>query len=161
MKHNIGVDSTPQDWSQPLSYRFTLIPDIPTYWILTSGITDPELYCLRRTSRTKERVIVYLHKTFTPAECQYSVTRKEMFATVKTTKKFWTNLNGQVVELRTNCFPLKWLCYGTDPSKQMARWLEILAEFTYELEHQAGQKHDNADGWSKQVTLCGCDLYSL
>ena len=32
----------------------------------------------------------------------------------------------------------------------MARWLEILAEFSYTLEHKAGLKHGNADGLSRQ-----------
>ena len=32
----------------------------------------------------------------------------------------------------------------------MARWLEILAEFSYTLEHRAGLKHGNADGLSRQ-----------
>ena len=33
----------------------------------------------------------------------------------------------------------------------MARWLEILAEFSYTLEHRAGVRHGNADGLSKQA----------
>ena len=33
----------------------------------------------------------------------------------------------------------------------MARWLEILAEFDYILEHRAGVKHGNADGLSRQT----------
>jgi len=33
-------------------------------------------------------------------------------------------------------------------SSQVARWLEILAEFCYRIKHRAGRKHGNADGMS-------------
>ena len=39
----------------------------------------------------------------------------------------------------------------------MARWLEILSEFQFSIEHRAGRKHGNADGLSRivhQVDTC-------
>jgi len=32
----------------------------------------------------------------------------------------------------------------------MARWLEILAEFSYQIEHRPGRKHSNADRLSRR-----------
>ena len=43
------------------------------------------------------------------------------------------------------------MCRRTEPSNQVARWLDILAEFSYTLEHRAGVKHCNADGLSRQT----------
>jgi len=43
---------------------------------------------------------------------------------------------------------LIWLCRQAEPSSQVVRWLEILAEFSYQIEHRRGKKHGNADGLS-------------
>ena len=36
-----------------------------------------------------------------------------------------------------------------DPANQMARWLEILSQFNFKLEHRAGRNHLNADALSR------------
>ena len=36
----------------------------------------------------------------------------------------------------------------------MARWLEILSEFKYQVEHRPGTKHGNADGLSRKCLDC-------
>jgi len=36
------------------------------------------------------------------------------------------------------------------PLSQVARWLEILAEFSYRIEHRAGRKHRNTGGMSRR-----------
>jgi len=46
---------------------------------------------------------------------------------------------------------LIWLCKRAEPSSQVARWLEILAEFYYRIEHRSGKKHCNADGLSRRL----------
>ena len=38
----------------------------------------------------------------------------------------------------------------------MARWLEILSPFSYQLEHRAGKLHDNADGLSRRTPCLDC-----
>jgi len=43
---------------------------------------------------------------------------------------------------------LIWLCKRAELSSQVARWLEVLAEFFYRIEHRPGKKHGNADGLS-------------
>ena len=43
-----------------------------------------------------------------------------------------------------------WLCRRREPSHQVARWLEILLEFKYQVEHQPGAKHRNVDGLSRK-----------
>ena len=44
----------------------------------------------------------------------------------------------------------------TEPSHQVARWLESLAEFQFKLEHKAGAKHENADGLSRCADCSQC-----
>jgi len=45
---------------------------------------------------------------------------------------------------------LIWLCRRAEPSSQVARWLQILAEFSYRIEHRPGKKHGNANGLSRR-----------
>jgi len=52
--------------------------------------------------------------------------------------------------LGTDHASLIWLCKRAEPSSQVARWLEILAEFSYRIEHRPGKKHGNADGLSRR-----------
>ena len=42
-----------------------------------------------------------------------------------------------------------WLYKRSEPSHQVARWIEILSEFDFTIEHRAGAKHGNADGLSR------------
>ena len=55
---------------------------------------------------------------------------------------------------------LRWVCRRKVPFNQVARWLEILAEFSYKPEDRDGVKHGNADGPSRQAYKdCGqCEL---
>ena len=98
-----------------------------------------------------ERVIVYYSKTLSPPKRNCCVTRRELLATVKAVKHFRPYLYGRKFRLRTDHASLRWLCRRREPSNQVARWLEILAEFSYVLEHRAGVKHGNADGLSRQT----------
>ena len=98
----------------------------------------------------EERVIGYYSKTLSPAERNYCVTRRELLAVVKGMKHFRPYLYGQVFLLRTDHASLLWLCRRKEPSDQVARWLEALAEFKYTVRHRAGARHGNADGLSRR-----------
>ena len=106
-------------------------------------------------------MIAYYSKTLSPAEKNYCVTRRELLAVVKAVKYFRPYLYGRAFRLRTDHASLRWLCRRKEPSNQVARWLEILAEFQYKLEHRSGVKHGNADGLSRRVcddTCRQCEL---
>jgi len=45
---------------------------------------------------------------------------------------------------------LIWLCKRAEPSSQVARWLKVLAEVFYRIEHRPGKKHGNVDGLSRR-----------
>ena len=108
---------------------------------------------LSQIQEGKERVVAYYSKTLSPAERNYCVTRRELLAVIKAVKHFRPYLYGQKFTLRTDHASLRWLCRRREPSAQVARWLEILAEFQMTLEHRAGPKHGNADGLSRQTCL--------
>ena len=70
-------------------------------------------------------------------------------------KHFRPYLYGQVFRLRTGHASLQWLSRKREPSHQVARWLELLAEFQYKTEHRQRVKHGNADGLSRRECI-GC-----
>ena len=51
--------------------------------------------------------------------------------------------------MRSDHQALKWLFSLKEPKSRVARWLEILAAYDFELEYRAGVKHGNADAMSR------------
>ena len=101
-----------------------------------------------------ERVIGYYSKTLSPPERNYCVTRRELLAVVKAVGHFRPYLYGRRFKLRTDHASLLWLCRRKEPSHQVARWLKILSEFQYQIEHRQGVRHGNADGLSRKCIDC-------
>jgi len=98
----------------------------------------------------REVVVAYYSKALSASEKNYCTTRRELLAVVKAIKHFRPYLYGRTFRLRTDHASLKWLCRPAEPFSQVACWLEILAEFSYRIEHRPGKKHGNADGLSRR-----------
>jgi len=88
-----------------------------------------------------EVVVAYYSKTHSAAEKNYCTTRKKLLAVVKVVKHFRPYLYGRAFRLQTDHASLICLCKRAEPSSQVAQWLEILAEFSYRIEHRTGKKH--------------------
>ena len=97
----------------------------------------------------KEHPIAFASRSLNPAERNYSVTRRELLAVVWALPHFKIYLISQPFLLRTDHSSLKWLLSFKDPSGQLARWQQILAEFNFAIEHRPGARHLNADGLSR------------
>ena len=70
-------------------------------------------------------------------------------------KQFRQYLYGRRVTIRTDHGALRWHVNFREPQGQMARWLQVIGEYDYAIEHQAGRSHGNADGLSrKQCSQC-------
>jgi len=63
---------------------------------------------------------------------------------------------GQKVVLRTDHHSLKWLKIFKQPEGILARWIETLSEYDYEIEHRPGRMHSNADALSRQTCKQCC-----
>ena len=96
-----------------------------------------------------ERVVAFGSKLLTKAERSYCVTRRELLAVVTFTQHFRPYLLGRHFTVRTDHGSLKWLKNFEQPEGQLARWLEKLAEFDFEIIHRGGKKHCNADALSR------------
>jgi len=63
---------------------------------------------------------------------------------------------GQKALLRTEHHSLKWLKTFKQPEGILARWIETLAEYDYDIEHRPGRLHSNADAMSRQTCKQCC-----
>ena len=107
-----------------------------------------------------ERVIAYASRALTRQERRYCVTRRELLAAVEFTHHFRCYLIGRKFTLRTDHASLTWLQNFREPEGQLARWLERLQEYDFELVHRPGRQHSNADALSRMpCTQCGRDTH--
>jgi len=106
-----------------------------------------------------ERVIAYASRSLDKRECNYCVTRKELLSVVHSVKYFKQYLMGRHFKIRTDHAALTWLRHTPEPIGQQSRWLEVLEEYDYSIEHRPGARHGNADGLSRRpcpVKTCAC-----
>jgi len=94
-------------------------------------------------------VVAYVSRTLTKAERWYCVIPCEMLALVWAVRHFRPYLYWKPFTVHTDHNSLKWLQSFRDPEGQLARWLEVLAEYQFTVEHRAGSKHGNADSLSR------------
>ena len=102
-----------------------------------------------------ERVVAYGSRTLSKEETRYCVTCRELLAVVVFLRYYRHFVLGRHFRLRTDHGSLRWLFHIREPEGQLARWLEYLAEFDFEIEHRAGSKHQNADALSRLPDAAG------
>jgi hypothetical protein len=117
---------------------------------------------LSQIQEGQEKVIACGSRTLTKVERNYCVTRKEMLALVYFIKHFKHYLLGREFILRTDHGSLVWLHRFKEPDGQIARWLQQLASFNFQIQHRPGKRHGNADRLSRMNTQNGkCKQYKL
>ena len=120
------------------------------WWVLDSDASDSRLGAvLSQVQSGRERVITYAARSLSKVERNYNTLRNELLALGWATENFETFLYGQHFLARTDHSALPWLENLKNPSSQVARWLERLSDFDFEVEHSQGQLHGNADGLSR------------
>ena len=101
-----------------------------------------------------------LSKKLDKPQQNYSVTRRELLAIVTFVHQFRHYLLGKEFMVRTDHSALRWLKAFKDPQGQLARWLEVLAQYHFLIQHREGRKHCNADSLSrKDMTDAVCHHY--
>ncbi|KAI3373156.1 hypothetical protein L3Q82_006487 [Scortum barcoo] len=97
-----------------------------------------------------EQVIAYFSRSLSRPERNYCVTRRELLAVILSLRHFRPYLYGQRFLLRTDHASLTWLLNFKEPEGQLARWLETLQDYNFEVRHRAGRLHVNADALSRR-----------
>ena len=95
-----------------------------------------------------ETVVVYASRVLSKAERRYCVTRRELLAVVTFLQHFRPYLLGRHFVVWTDHGSLNWLCNFKTPENQLARWLERMQEYDFDIVHRPGWKHSNADALS-------------
>lgn len=99
---------------------------------------------------TQEKVVAYFSKALSKTERNYCVTRKELLAIVLSIKHFHHYLYGAKFVVRTDHGALRWLVNFRNPEGQLARWLETLSTYDFDITHRPGRIHGNADALSRR-----------
>ena len=97
----------------------------------------------------REWIISFASKSLDPAQRNYAVTEKECLAVVWGTEHFRTLLLGTQFELQTDHQALKWLLTSKEGVGRNARWQLKLQEYDMIVTYKPGNKHLNADFFSR------------
>ena len=125
-------------------------PDFSEPFILDTDASDHGIAgVLSQIQGGQEKVIAYGSRKLSKSEKNYSVTKKELLAVVHFVKYYKHYLYGKKFKIRTDHGSLRWLCHFKDPQGQLARWIETLAAFDYEISYRPGSQHNNADSLSR------------
>src|SRR5208282_1278005 len=104
---------------------------------------------LSQNQGENERVVAYASRKLSRAERNYSVTRRELLAIIHFLKYFRHYLLNNRFRIRTDHAALLWLRRMPEPVGQQARWLELMEEYSFFVEHRPGKSHSNADAMSR------------
>ena len=107
----------------------------------------------------KEQVISYASKTLNSSQRKYCTTRKELLSVVVFTRHYRHYLLCKHFVVRTDHASLAWLMRFKRPEGVLARWLQELSNYDFDIVHRSGKKHSNADGLSRIVIDGECDCY--
>ncbi|GBM48877.1 Retrovirus-related Pol polyprotein from transposon 297 [Araneus ventricosus] len=110
---------------------------------------------LSQNNGNEERVLAYFSKSLGKPEGN-CVTRKELLAIVKSIEHFHHYLYGQKFLLRTDHASLRWLLNFKEPEGQIARWIQRLQEYDFEIQYRKGTFHGNADALSRRPCRESC-----
>ena len=106
----------------------------------------------------QESVIAYASRVLTKQERKYCTTRRELLALVWGIRYFRPYLFGNSFLARTDHRSLNWLKSFKEPECQLARWLQVLEQYDFEVLHRPGAKHLKADALSREpCRQCGHD----
>ena len=128
------------------------LPNDEGHYILDCDASEKAIGAvLSQVQNGEERPICYASQLYDKHQQNYNVTRKELLALVTFVKKFRQYLLGCPFTIRTDHAALQWLRRTPEPIGQQARWLEILEEFDFRVQHRPGAQHNNADSLSRRV----------
>ena len=128
----------------------SFFPQVRVPLILDSDASHSRLGAvLSQVQSGRERVIAYAARSPSKAERNYNTLRNELLALEWATENFETFLYGQHFLARTDHSALPWVKNLKNSRSQVARLLERLSDFDFEVENSPGQLHGDGDGLSR------------
>lgn len=161
--HRLTDKGQPFDWDDVCAGAFTQLktdlteapilayPDAEQPFIVDTDASNVGVGAvLSQSVGGVERAVAYFSRTLNRAERNYCVTRRELLAVVLALRQFRPYLHGSHFLVRTDHASLTWLLNFKNPEGQVARWLEALQEYDFEIQHRPGRLHANADALSRR-----------
>ena len=157
--HQLTGKGVPFEWSSEAGNAFTHLksclattpvlcfplPDAP-FTLDTDASGHAIGAVLSQVQESQERVVAYYYsRTMNRTEEQYCVTRKQLLAIAEAVKHFHPYLYGHHFTIRSDHAALQWLLKFRNPEGQIARWIQRLQEYDFQVNHRAGHLHTNAD----------------
>ena len=119
-------------------------------FILDTDACRDSIGCvLSQVQEGQEKVIAYASRSLNKNEMNWCITDRELLAVRYYMEYYRQYLLGRHFLVRTDHQALKWLFSFKEPKGRIARWLEIMSQYDFELEFRAGKSHGNADGLSR------------
>lgn len=97
----------------------------------------------------RERVIAYASRGMNKAERNYCITEQELLAVIYFIQYFRQYLLGRHFVVRSDHQALVWLFKLKEPSGKIARWIEILAPYDFEIQYRPGKSQGHCDALSR------------
>ena len=97
--------------------------------------------------RQQEKILAFYSKKLTPTEARYTIVEKELLSIVRGLVFFKKIICNQSVKISTDNKNL--MHQKLDGNKRYERWLTILQEFNYSIEHTRGNENTAADHLSR------------
>lgn len=91
----------------------------------------------------------YYSRLTNQAEKNYHSFDLESLAVVESVKKFRCYLLGQRFKIVTDCIAFKQSLLKKNPNARTSRWLDVLAEFEYAVEHRSAERMRHVDALSR------------
>ena len=136
----------------PLKLKFQESPilgfpnDTNPYTLTTDASLNGIVAIITQKQNWLDRVIAYASKTLNKGQRNYSAKKRELYAIVYFTHYFRNYLLRRKFTIVTDHRALTWLYSFKKPEGMLARWIEKLGQFNFEIHHQAG----------KNITHAGC-----
>ena len=109
----------------------------------------------------RERPIAYASRLISRTEKNYGSTKSEFLGVVRAFRHFRCYLLGKRFLVRTDHKALKCWQKFKDHSAIIARWMEFLSQFEFDVQYRQGRAHANADGLSRQGSAPAPDTDEL
>jgi hypothetical protein len=97
----------------------------------------------------KEHPVIYASRGLKNSEQNYGATKLECLALIWSLQMFRPYLLGKKFTVISDHSPLRWLVQSPKITGIVARWIQYLAEYDFEIQYRSGRKQEAADFLSR------------